>query len=827
MTAARFARVKPSVTLEGHLLSLVSGVLAALLLGLAPTITLGAEASAPDEQPAFQYDPAGRKVAASVWGNPREYDADALFAHGRHWFAWLEFTPGEGDALWVGSGGETATQWSRKVRLKVSAQEFAAPTLTAAENGQVWLTYEARIGDQWDVFAVQVDRSLELSPARPVSESGTSDVLHKACPDQDGIWVAWQSDRAGQYDICVRRVGGAARGPVMRVSKNPLNDWHPAVAVTSDGRLCVAWDAFNGDSNDVVARFFTAGNWSDELAVAAGPQFEGRVDLAADRVGRVWLAWEEGSENWGRAYRGIEADKVRDAAGPLHRHREIRIAAIEPDNSLMVPVTSFPMPSVEKAMQRDGRPAGVDRMGAFYERPRILLDRSDRLWICYRHYFTPWLGIAHRTHVESGWGVYVRYLDAGGWSDLYRFAIGQGDGMQRLELAQRQDEMFAIWTTGRTDRNPSDRPRGVATAVVAPGQTPSGATALRPHLSLSAANYGAAPTRRDVRREVAGTEYHLVFGDLHRHTDFSLCRVPLDGTLDDAYRYAVDVAGIDFLAITDHSRDIARGDALSLLWRRSSKEVYRRQLVDGESLRFFPYYAYERSHSHTADHNVISLRSDMLRPYDYPIPEFWGELDDNTLTIPHQPIRRDTWSYQDDRLRPLLEIYQGCRDQSIEGDAHQGLEKGYHLGFIASSDHMSTSASFAGVWTTHRSRQSVFDALRARRTFAATARIELAVLAGGQHWMGEVISAADEPVELTLTARGTAPIRTVRFVVDGKMEDVEVVGQREVQLERTFNPAGRRYAYFHLEQIDGNEAWSSPIWFGTDEAVADYPGDSE
>ena len=253
---------------------------------------------------------------------------------------------------------------------------------------------------------------------------------------------------------------------------------------------------------------------------------------------------------------------------------------------------------------------------------------------------------------------------------------------------------------------------------------------------------------------VDGKTYYLFYGDLHRHTDLSLCRVPIDGTIDDAYRYAIDVAQLDFLGITDHSRDIAQGDPLSQLWWRSRKEVYRHQLVAGKDMAFVPFYAYERSHGNTADHNVISLRGDMLRPHTYPVPVFWKELDVDTMTIPHQPIRRDTWAYQNDELRPLVEIYQGCRDTSIEQDVHEGLARGYHLGFIASSDHMSTRSSYACVWAEQPTRVAIFRAPQARRTFAATDKIWLAVLADDQ-WMGEIYQ-ADHAPRLTLCARGTA-----------------------------------------------------------------------
>ena len=295
------------------------------------------------------------------------------------------------------------------------------------------------------------------------------------------------------------------------------------------------------------------------------------------------------------------------------------------------------------------------------------------------------------------------------------------------------------------------------------------------------------------------------FGDLHRHTDLSLCFVPLDGTIDDAYRYASDVAGLDFLGITDHTRDIHQGDALSLLWWRCQKEVGRYELPG----RFLPFFAYERSRGDT-DHNVISLRSDMLRPHTYPLPELWRELGNDTLTIPHQPFAGAVWEYQDDARRPLLEIFQGYRDRSVETDAHEGLDRGYHFGFIASSDHLSTRASYAGVWAEEHRRESLFAAMQSRRTFGATDRIVLAMRCGGR-WMGEQLRAAEMP-PLEIEVKGTAPVRTVDVVVDGQVRQTVNPLRRELKFSVPLSLAGQHYVYIRLEQSDGNQAWSSPIW---------------
>ena len=302
--------------------------------------------------------------------------------------------------------------------------------------------------------------------------------------------------------------------------------------------------------------------------------------------------------------------------------------------------------------------------------------------------------------------------------------------------------------------------------------------------------------------------YALFFGDLHRHTDLSLCRYPSDGTLDDAYRYAIDVEGLDFLGITDHTRDIARGDALSELWWRCTSEVTRHQL----GARFIPFFSYERSHNRYADHNVISLRDDMLRPWPPPLRQILSELGNDTIMIPHQPFRGVNWKVHDDAHRTLLEIYQGCRDNSVESNANNGLSRGQHFGLIASSDHMSTGGSYAGVWAAEPTRESVFHAMQHRRTFGATTRLSLLVQASG-HVMGERFDARALP-EIAIDAVGTAPFQTVDVIVDGTVETCLPASGREISLRYTPKPrgGGEHFIYVRAWQTNGERGWSSPLW---------------
>jgi hypothetical protein len=500
---------------------------------------------------------------------------------------------------------------------------------------------------------------------------------------------------------------------------------------------------------------------------------------------------------------------LTDPEGPLHRFRKLRFAELDLEsNTPLQPLPEFPMPSVAEALSRVPTAENALPIGAYYERAEIAFDGSDRLWVGYRHLYAHLLGTAPDHHYEEGIGVYATTYENGGWTSPARLAPDQGDGIQRLSIAPANGGLSAAWTVGRTDRRPLQRPRGVALGWVgAPLPNEAMPEPMPPPVALGTPVF-PPPLADPPSLDFGEVNYQLYFGDLHRHTDLSLCMVPADGSIDDAYRYATDLARYDFFGITDHCRDIAKANPLSLLWWRSIKEVTRHGLTG----TFFPYFSYERSREDT-DHNVISLRDDMLRSYEPPLPTFWEECDEDTLSIPHQPFfNNGLWEYNNDKLRPLAEIYQGCRDTTATEAVHEGLSRGYHFGFIASSDHLSTNGSFACVWSPKRDKEAIFRSMQKRRTYGATDKIELAVHAG-DYWMGERLR-ADRLPPLLIQAKGTGPISRVSVIVDGvAAEIVNIDSKVEIRLVRTITLSrGSHYVYVVLEQEDGNLAWASPFF---------------
>ena len=363
-------------------------------------------------------------------------------------------------------------------------------------------------------------------------------------------------------------------------------------------------------------------------------------------------------------------------------------------------------------------------------------------------------------------------------------------------------------------------------------------------------------------------DYVLSFGDLHRHTDLSRCRPFLDGTAETAYKYAKDVAGLDFMAITDHAEHLDNGNFLSQLWGRYCKFVTRYNL----SGSFASFYGYERSnyeeYGDNGDHhyNVISL--DNVDPIltqtsgDGTAQDFAQYIADyhlrRALMIPHctwPEVIPDIDSPEMDPSRRLVEIYQSCRpyetgDEFCINNVRNALGKGAHFGLIASSDHVATSTSYACAWVTDTdsddkySTEEKFRALFDRRTYGATNKLGLVFRTTenfGNHWMGDDPFYTNYMPDFEICIKPVNPenlsnAKITVFCDDKGVDDnFESNGSGEYEisdlsqyyddnsgwltLTLTLDPnlydtnRIENFALIEYDEDGYNKAWSSPIWF--------------
>jgi hypothetical protein len=275
-----------------------------------------------------------------------------------------------------------------------------------------------------------------------------------------------------------------------------------------------------------------------------------------------------------------------------------------------------------------------------------------------------------------------------------------------------------------------------------------------------------------------GREYRLFWGDLHRHSSVSRCSRGFEPGPHDRYVFGRDAALLDFMALTDHSCHV---DPFG--WWRLDEAAE----IAGDP-GFVALCGFEWSTGLHGHQNVL-LRG-ALRPFlsnSHPacatLPNLYSMLKPEwALAIPHHTAdvaRRTDFTRCDPRFVPLVEIYQaqrgsyefdGCLRQSHLAHAAgafavDALRSGRKLGFIASTDH-GEGAAYAAVIAAKLERGALFDALRARRTFGATAKGMVIDLRVDGHLMGEELVANGAP-QVTVKARGTRELVELIVFRDG------------------------------------------------------------
>ena len=170
---------------------------------------------------------------------------------------------------------------------------------------------------------------MRLSSSRLGSAADGSDIDPVAATDSKGkVWVAWQGWRDGRAAIYAASQNGGGFSTPAKVSNSARNEWNPSIAADGTGKLSVAWDSYRNGNYDIFMRTATGPDtWSKEMPVAASARYEAYPSIAYDPTGRLWVAYEEAPEGWGKDFGAYETTGIA-----LYQGRAIRIRGLKDGN---------------------------------------------------------------------------------------------------------------------------------------------------------------------------------------------------------------------------------------------------------------------------------------------------------------------------------------------------------------------------------------------------------------------------------------------------------------------------------------------------------------
>ncbi len=752
--------------------------------------------------------------------------------------------------------------WSGLEAVTPPNQDVYRTAIAVDGRGRVWVFWSANESENWDIYARYLD-GRKWSNTMRISEDAGPDTFAVAAADSEGrVWLAWQGFRNGTSDILAARQDGDKIGETLVVADGAANLWTPAIAASGDGQVAVAWDGYEQGNYDVACRVWAGGSFGETIPVAATDVAEMRPSLTYDKAGRLWIAFEEAGELWGK-----DTGPTDNVGNKLYAKRTVAVRVW--DGSKL----QKPAGNPAAAFQVWKRP---DKVAV----PRLAADSAGRIWLAVR---SPRLG--SRVSVGNAWFEHLTYYDGEQWAREIIcpqtdnildnrpalvglpsgevVMVGSTDG--RFAMGARLPQWFVRELAKKGQKvvqkpTESKWPDPVNNELIMAKLGPvSGAPAklvLEPApegnksgVSQEAQQEATAIARAQGHRiELSGKTMQMVRGEFHRHTEISSDGGG-DGLLMDMWRYALDAAGMDWIGNGDHDN----GGGREYSWWTIQKTTSLFQVPGA----FSPMYTYERSCTYPDGHRNVVFAQRGVRP----LPRLsggMGKILDNLPVDADRPNTPDTvmlyeylhafggvcashtsgtdmgtdWRDNDPKVEPIVEIFQGCR-QSYEmpgaprsntaensiggwrpfGFVSLALQKGLRLGFQSSSDHGSTHISYCNVWVEEPTREAILESMQKRHLYGATDNI-IADVRCGDHFMGDEFT-TDERPRLSIHLIGTQPFDKVHIIKNGNY--VHAVSPDTQEVEFTWSdfdvqPGKTSYYYVRGEQTDGELVWVSPMW---------------
>ncbi|MDF1860235.1 MAG: hypothetical protein P1U87_08470 [Verrucomicrobiales bacterium] len=746
-------------------------------------------------------------------------------------------------------------------KLAVLAEEgvFHAPALASAGDGTVWGFWGVSNDEKETVDLVGRSWSEKEGPGKviPISSTDAAEAFVDAGVDSEGrIWVVWQSMRGGDADVYARFLPGegGSWSEEIGVATGAGGDWEPRLAFDAGGNAWILYDSSRGNEfNLYLAKIDGDSGEVSTFPIAHSDRYEARGSLAATADGKgFWIAAERGRVRWGLDARGHGNDTG------INAQKEVLFGRFDIDSGDFEELP--PGPAGEA-----GKPVNL---------PEVGVGASGDPWLAYRYFEKRLWKIAITSYRR----------DRKTWSSR-RGLVGSSYGQDRRSHLMTgipgTGDVRIVWISdGRT--NKEHKVAGVHLAALKSAAKLPDATPPGVPKDLSGEPF--APSQSTPERpgddrhnwKVDGKSYGLYWGDLHRHTDVSNCRTGFDGCIVEHFRYAYDIAKLDFLGTSDHT-DVGKFYHPYEWW-------HNQRMHDAlhSPERFNSIYVYEREQRWPWGHRnvvfadrggpLVYIKRALYResPWQklYPVkagvgeitpPELWDILrryEKPSALISHTGatgMGTDWGKYDqiDHESENLVEIFQGARvsyegagapqptaglkpgeTYTVNGDAEatppaaiddfgkysagtyqNALELGRKLGVFASSDHISQHVSFGGVFCESFTREGIIEAFDARRTVAATDKIYLNLTCNGELLGSEIVTKGNP--KLWFKVDGTAKLKRVTLIRNEKNWKVfdSIEGKLfEKELEDDAMLEGENRYYLRVEQEDGNMAWSSPVW---------------
>lgn len=596
-------------------------------------------------------------------------------------------------------------------------------------------------------------------------------------PERGSVWVAFEDWRDGSIKAqCIK--GNGDFGPSHKLSRAGRN-FRPKIIVTRadgphGGRPAVAWDSYRNGRYDIYLRVLQLdGGMGPELRVTSSGLWDSCADLAEDLDGNLWITWVRASNELSQM-NAMRTVHVRYFDGTDFRYPKAPESVFSMDdykymNALVDEESMGFSKDIPDSMAKVDKSSWDGRLSGYTVSwfPRLIVDQYNRVHVFWREGMLPipplMNFLSYRSYEGDRWTEKKRLkLDRGAniLKSLFDFSVainrkGIIDGVYD-SIYINIGKIASTARRVRKTRLPRPDVSRFKVEGVVRGDSDEEGWPVRGTLDPPA------------RVEMDGKNYRLVFGDTHAHSWTSDGADPADYY----YHFARDYVKLDFFGLSDHDFLISNTPGLEAYvsflpkmmsdddfvcfqgYEFTSQAMGHRCIVfEGDDKPTFPLGVFNTQRGNSVN-TTAELYSFMHR--------FGVAPDSRVLVTSHNMFQLgNEFKNHDQSLEPLYDVTslhivaektfeeyveEGSMDPLAPvntmmkfanlANTRRGEQKPEKLWFTSwkqcldhrlalgayggSDTHSSNGVGWvtAGLWVEEKTRQSIFDAMFARRSLA-------------------------------------------------------------------------------------------------------------
>ncbi|SHE27934.1 hypothetical protein SAMN02745164_00094 [Marinitoga hydrogenitolerans DSM 16785] len=325
----------------------------------------------------------------------------------------------------------------------------------------------------------------------------------------------------------------------------------------------------------------------------------------------------------------------------------------------------------------------------------------------------------------------------------------------------------------------------------------------------------------------------LLFGNPHSHTSFSDGE---PGTIpEDAYKYARDVANIDFLAVTDHAY------YFEAKYNNRDKFEVMKEMAEKETTKNFVALAGFEWTSGSGHINVFQANTWTSRNVKTTTEEFYNWLvNEKAVAQFNHPIsmfgifKNFEYYPEVDQYINLIEVGNGSwsKNDTINDEMFSNyilaLKKGWHVGATVGQDNHAANwgtgnDSRTALWVKSRTKKEILNSFFNRKTYGTEDKNVKLWIETNKAMMGDIYYYNSIPENIKLNVYYKDPdkenVKKLKIYTPNNLyvfDNLPFEFEKEIEI-----PIDSPYffVFASLEQEDGDKVVSTAIWYESKDGI--------